>query len=150
MSRRRDRRLMGQAMALACRQHGRTGENPAVGCVVTDRHGHVIAAAATADGGRPHAEEQALAAAGERARGGTVYVTLEPCRLRSNGEPACSVRLLDSGVDRVVVAVADAHPQGAGGIGRLRAAGVRVAVGLKGEAARRLYRDFFRSAKTGA
>ncbi len=136
-------------MALAISQYGRTGDNPSVGCVITDRHGHVIAEAATAAGGRPHAEQQAIAAAGESARGGTAYVTLEPCRLRSNGEPACSVRLLDSGVDRIVVAVADAHPQGAGGIARLRAAGVRVEVGLKGDMARRLYREFFRSAKTG-
>lgn len=148
MSRRRDRRLMGRALALACRRHGRTGDNPSVGCVVTDAEGHVVAEAATGEGGRPHAEELALAAAGGRARGGTAYVTLEPCRLRSNGEPACSVRLLDSGVDRVVVAVEDAHPQGAGGLSRLRAAGVRVELGLKRGPALRLYRDFFRSAKT--
>jgi pyrimidine deaminase RibD-like protein len=150
MSRRRDRRLMGRAMALACSHHGKTGDNPSVGCVVTDRNGNVIAEAVTGRGGRPHAEERALEQAGVRARGGSVYVTLEPCRLRSNGEPACSVRLLDSGVERVVIAVADAHPQGAGGIARLRGAGLKVEVGLKGDAARRLYRDFFRSANKGA
>ncbi len=147
MSRRRDRRLMGRALALAGRHHGLTGDNPSVGCVVTDRDGQVIAEAVTAPGGRPHAEEQALERAADRARGGTVYVTLEPCRLRSNGEPACSVRLLDSGIDRVVIAIADQHPQGAGGISRLRAAGVRVEVGLKSAEAGRLYRGFFRTAR---
>jgi len=139
---------MGLALRLAEAGHGQTGDNPSVGCVICDRDGHVIAVARTADGGRPHAEETALESLGERARGGVAYVTLEPCRERSTGEPSCSERLVEAGVARVVVAIDDEHPNGAGGIARLRARGVRVEVGLKRGRAARLYRGFFEHAKT--
>ena len=139
---------MAEAMRLAEAGHGRTGANPSVGCVICDREGTVIAAARTADGGRPHAEETALGSVGERARGGTAYVTLEPCRQRSSGEPSCSERLVAAGVSRIVVAIEDEHPNGAGGLGRLRAHGLRVEVGLKQYRAARLYRAFFEHAKT--
>ncbi|MEL6661625.1 MAG: bifunctional diaminohydroxyphosphoribosylaminopyrimidine deaminase/5-amino-6-(5-phosphoribosylamino)uracil reductase RibD [Pseudomonadota bacterium] len=148
MSIRRDRRLMGLALGLASSGFGRTGDNPSVGCVICDRDGHVIAAARTADGGRPHAEETALAGLGNRAEGGTAYVTLEPCRERSTGDPSCSERLVEAGLARVVVALKDEHPNGAGGLGRLRTAGVTVEVGLKAAQAARLYRDFFERAKS--
>jgi len=141
---------MGRALRLARAHHGQTGKNPSVGCVILDADGQVVGEAATATGGRPHAEERALAVAGPNARGGTAYVTLEPCRLRSNGDPACSIRLIDSGVARIVVALADPHPQGAGGLARLRAAGLRVELGLKARDARALYRDFFQHAKREA
>ena len=140
---RHDRRMMGRALKLARANHGRTGANPSVGCVITNSLGHVVGEAATAEGGRPHAEQQALDVAGERARGGTAYVTLEPCRERSTGEDACSRRLIDAGISRVVCAVADAHPQGAGGFSALRAAGIKVLIGLRGRDATRLYRNFF-------
>lgn len=148
MSQRGDRRHMGRALALARGQAGRTGENPAVGCVILDASGLPVAEAATADGGRPHAEEQALNAAGFRAKGGTAYVTLEPCRERSSGAPACSERLLEAGIARVVVACRDTHPNGSGGLSRLAEAGVRVELGLKSRSARRLYRGFLEHAKT--
>ncbi|MEM1149630.1 MAG: bifunctional diaminohydroxyphosphoribosylaminopyrimidine deaminase/5-amino-6-(5-phosphoribosylamino)uracil reductase RibD [Pseudomonadota bacterium] len=148
MSLRRDRRLMGHALRLAKAGYGLTGDNPSVGCLICDRDGHVIAAARTGDGGRPHAEEAALKTVGDRAIGGTAYVTLEPCRERSTGTASCSERLLDAGISRVVVAIADEHPQGAGGHERLRAHGVRVDVGLKHDQAARLYRGFFEHAKT--
>ncbi|MCI4645537.1 MAG: bifunctional diaminohydroxyphosphoribosylaminopyrimidine deaminase/5-amino-6-(5-phosphoribosylamino)uracil reductase RibD [Hyphomonadaceae bacterium] len=149
MSRRRDRRRMGRALRLACEGRGRTGENPSVGCVICTDNGVIIAQARTADGGRPHAEEIALESAGPAARGGTAYVTLEPCRERSSGAPACSQRLIEAGLSRIVVAVRDEHPQGAGGIARLKAAAIRVDTGLKAPAARALYRDFFEHAKSG-
>ncbi|MEO0815692.1 MAG: bifunctional diaminohydroxyphosphoribosylaminopyrimidine deaminase/5-amino-6-(5-phosphoribosylamino)uracil reductase RibD [Pseudomonadota bacterium] len=148
MSLRADRRRMAEALRLAEAGQGRTGANPSVGCVICDRDGHVIAAARTGDGGRPHAEESALEGLGSRADGGTAYVTLEPCRQRSTGSPSCSERLLAAGIARVVVAIADEHPQGAGGNDRLQAAGVRVSLGLKQAYAARLYRDFFEHAKT--
>ena len=149
MSRRRDRRLMGRALRLAAEGYGRTGDNPSVGCVICNVDGVPIAEARTADGGRPHAEEIALERAGAAARGGVAYVTLEPCRERSSGAPSCSARLLEAGISRVLVAVLDEHPQGAGGIARLKAAGVDVETGLKAPAALPLYRGFFEHAKTG-
>lgn len=139
---------MAEAMRLAEAGHGRTGANPSVGCVICDREGIVIAAARTADGGRPHAEETALEGMGDRAKGGVAYVTLEPCRQRSSGEPSCSERLVAAGVSRIVVAIEDEHPNGAGGLGRLRAHGLRVEVGLKQYRAAHLYRAFFEHAKT--
>lgn len=119
----RDALFMAYAARLARAQTGRTGTNPAVGCVIV-LGDTVLAAAATADGGRPHAEETALAALAGRADGATAYVTLEPCRERSDGSPGCSQRLVDAGVIRVVFAMTDPHPKGAGGLERLRAHGV--------------------------
>ncbi len=145
MSRRRDRRRMGEALALARLNQGLTAENPSVGCVILDAAGHTVGAGVTGHGGRPHAEEIALAEAGERARGGTAYVTLEPCRQRSTGADGCASRLKAAGLARVVVSIADPHPSGTGGIEALRAAGSRVEVGLKGREAARLYRSFFAS-----
>ncbi len=84
-SRRRDRRMMGRAHSLARLNHGLTGINPSVGCIILDSDGHVVGAGGTGLGGRPHAEEVALDEAGAAARGGTAYVTLEPCRERSQG-----------------------------------------------------------------
>ena len=133
---------MRQAIALAAGQVGQTGDNPAVGCVlVVD--GVVLDAEATATSGRPHAEEALLIRVGERARGGTAYVTLEPCAERSAGGTSCAQRLVEAGVQRVVIACADGSRY-ASGRGRevLEQAGVIVEVGiLEGEAAR-LYADY--------
>ena len=78
--RRRDQRMMGRALALAGLNQGLTGANPSVGCVILDTEGHILGEGVTGKGGRPHAEEIALQQAGAGARGGTAYVTLEPCR----------------------------------------------------------------------
>lgn len=131
-----DERWMARAIALARAQAGRTGDNPAVGCVIVAA-GVVVGEGATGDGGRPHAEEIALAAAGERARGAIAYVTLEPCAERSNGTASCSERLAAAGVARVVVACADASVMADGrGRRRLQAAGVAYDFGvLQAEAA---------------
>ena len=139
MSAASDQAFMRRAIALARPQVGRTAENPAVGCVLV-KDGAVIAEAATAEGGRPHAEEQALAAAGEAARGATAFVTLEPCGERSNATASCSERLARAGVIRVVYACEHGHDLSAGrGPARLRAAGVKVEAGLLGEEASALY-----------
>lgn len=123
-------RFMRRAIAAARPRVGLTAPNPAVGCVLV-RDGVVIAEAATAPGGRPHAEEQALARAGQGARGADAYVTLEPCGARSTGGPSCAERLIGAGVVRVVAACADASPYASGrGLARLRAAGVIVETGL--------------------
>ena len=108
-----DIRFMGRAIALARARMGQTWPNPAVGCVVV-RDGEIVAEAATAPGGRPHAEEQAVPAAGEKAKGATAYVTMEPCGARSSGRTSCSHFLIDAGVARVVYAQADPNPVAAG------------------------------------
>ena len=123
-----DLEFMQRAIEVARANVGRTAPNPCVGCVIV-RDGEVIAEARTAEGGRPHAEEQALA--GIDARGATAYVTLEPCGARSAGGASCSERLIEAGVSRVVFACEDASPYAAGqGAERLRAAGIVVEIGL--------------------
>lgn len=138
-----DAGFMRRAIALAAANVGRTGENPSVGCVLV-KDGVVIAEAATAESGRPHAEEQALAAAGAAAAGATAYVTLEPCGARSSGAASCSELLRLAGVARVVIACADASKFAAGqGEARLRAQGVPVEVGLLADEARAaLYAEY--------
>ena len=133
---------MRRAIALARARVGSTDPNPAVGCVLVTA-GEVVGEAATAPGGRPHAEEQALDQAGARARGATAYVTLEPCAARSSGAASCAERLVAAGVARVVVACEDASILAAGqGTQRLLTAGISVASGvLAGEAAG-LYADY--------
>lgn len=134
---------MQRALALAAPGLGRTGANPSVGCVIVNG-GVVVGVGATADGGRPHAEELALAQAGDKARGATAYVTLEPCAKRSTGARSCSDILIKSGVERVVIAIGDPHPFAAGaGVERFRAAGIRVEVGLMSEEARAQNATFF-------
>lgn len=131
-----DEDAMRRAIALAHSHVGRTGENPSVGCVIVS-DGAVVGEGLTGAGGRPHAEEVALAQAGDRARGAVAYVTLEPCAQRSAGGVPCSTRLVDAGVARVVFACADPSVFAGGhGAQRLRDAGVAVDQGLlAGEAA---------------
>ena len=129
------------AIDLARHRVGLTGDNPAVGCVIV-RGGELLAAGVTAEGGRPHAEEQALAAIAE-ARGATAYVTLEPCGARSLGGTSCAERLAKAGVVRVVIAADDASPFASGrGATLLEAAGIRVEKGLLAEEAADLYEDY--------
>ena len=115
-----DQAFMAQAIALATGRMGETWPTPAVGCVIV-KDGRVIAQAATAPGGRPHAEEQAVPAAGADVVGSTVYVTLEPCGARSSGRKSCAHFLTEAGVARVVIACMDPSPFAAGrGTERLR------------------------------
>lgn len=126
---------MRRALALAAPGVGGTGDNPSVGCVIV-KDGAVVGEGATGAGGRPHAEEAALAQAGPEARGAMAYVTLEPCARRSNGGASCADLLIAAQVARVMIATRDPHPMAAGvGIERLRAAGIAVELGLlEGEA----------------
>ncbi len=130
--------FMRRALELARAQMGRTGANPAVGCVIV-KDGAVIGEGATADGGTPHAEEQALQ--GADARGAAAYVTLEPCAVRSAGGKSCATLLIEAGVARVVIAVRDPHPQGAG-LEMLEAAGIAVEIGVLEDEARTVNADF--------
>ena len=137
-----DEEAMRRAIALARRQVGRTGDNPAVGCVIL-RGGEVVGEAATGAGGRPHAEELALEAAGPAARGGVAYVTLEPCAERSSGAPSCSTRLAEAGIVRVVIACDDASVFAAGrGAALLRGRGVAVETGFLNPEAALLYQGY--------
>lgn len=133
--------FMQRALYLATQGVGLTGDNPTVGCVIV-RDDVVIAQGRTGNGGRPHAEEQAVALAD--VRGATAYVTLEPCAKRSNGTASCADRLIEAGVARVVIAASDPHPFASGvGVERLLAAGVSVDVGFMAEEAHAQNADFF-------
>ena len=110
---------------------GRTAPNPSVGAVVYDgTRGEIVASAVTAPGGRPHAEPLAIAAAGTRARGATIYVTLEPCS-HFGKTPPCADAIVEAGIARAVIAITDPDPRVAGrGIARLEAAGIAVTRGV--------------------
>ncbi|HEY8394547.1 MAG TPA: bifunctional diaminohydroxyphosphoribosylaminopyrimidine deaminase/5-amino-6-(5-phosphoribosylamino)uracil reductase RibD [Thermaerobacter sp.] len=132
-----DRRWMRRALALAGRARGRTTPNPLVGAVLV-RDDRVVGEGFHRRAGAPHAEAEALRQAGDRARGATLYVTLEPC-CHYGRTPPCSDALIRAGIRRVVAAMVDPDPRVRGrGLAALRAAGVRVEVGLLEEEARRL------------
>jgi diaminohydroxyphosphoribosylaminopyrimidine deaminase/5-amino-6-(5-phosphoribosylamino)uracil reductase len=143
-----DERFMSRALELGAAQLGKTAPNPSVGCVIV-RHGKIIGEGATGAGGRPHAEELALAAAGDLANNACAYVTLEPCNQRSTGASSCSQRLIEAGVKRVVIACEDPHHLAAHGISRLGAAGVETLLGVMRAEAEHLNRGFFKLVATG-
>lgn len=129
-------RLMRAALALGRRNMGRTAPNPAVGALLV-KDGLVVGRGWTAEGGRPHAETQALAQAGEAARGATLYVTLEPCSHHGK-TPPCAEAIIRAGVARVVCALEDPDPRVAGqGHEMLAAAGIDTLVGVCAQEARR-------------
>lgn len=140
---------MAAALALAERGLGRVWPNPSVGCVIV-KEGRVVGRAVTAPGGRPHGETQALAQAGNAARGATAYVSLEPCNHHGK-TPPCSEALIAAGIARVVVACEDPDPRvSGGGIRRLRAAGIQVDVGLMATEAAALNEGFFKRIREAA
>lgn len=146
-----DERFMALALALGRRGLGRTWPNPAVGAVVVrdDGAGPIVGRGWTQPGGRPHAETEALAWAGDAARGATLYVTLEPCSHHGR-TPPCVDAILKSGVARVVSAIADPNPQVAGaGHWRLAENGVVVEVGIGAEEARRAHAGHIRRITEG-
>lgn len=129
-----DADAMRRAIELAARGLGSTSPNPVVGCVITDARGAVVGEGFHQKAGGPHAEVHALSAAGEKARGGTAYVTLEPCNHTGRTGP-CAQALVEAGIARVVYAVGDPNPQATGGADTLRAAGAEVEQGLLAEEA---------------
>lgn len=137
---REDIRWMQATLAYSRRNLGLTAPNPCVGAIVV-KHGVVVGRGITRPGGRPHAEQIALAEAGERARGATIYVTLEPCarRSRTGDGPSCTDAILAAGIARVVIAAPDPSPFAAGeGTRRLLANGIEVVSGVMAEEAGRL------------
>jgi diaminohydroxyphosphoribosylaminopyrimidine deaminase/5-amino-6-(5-phosphoribosylamino)uracil reductase len=142
-----DARFMHRALFHAARGEGRTTPNPMVGAVVVDATGVVVGHGWHERAGEAHAEVNALDQAGNRARGGTLYVTLEPCCHTGRTGP-CTRRIIDAGIARVVAAMADPDPRVSGrGFGDLRAAGIPLSVGIHEAEARRL-NDAFVSIQT--
>lgn len=148
MSAGRDAAFMARALELARAQLGRTAPNPAVGCVIV-AEGQIVGEGATGDGGRPHAEEAALAAAGARAVGAVAYVSLEPCTARSSGASSCARRLIDAGLARAVIACAEPNPAAAHGVSQLGAAGIEVTFGVLEAEAEALNAGFFKRIAAG-
>jgi diaminohydroxyphosphoribosylaminopyrimidine deaminase / 5-amino-6-(5-phosphoribosylamino)uracil reductase len=143
-----DHDFMGRALELAETSQGLASPNPPVGCVIV-KDGQVVGAGSHAYSTRDHAEVRALAEAGSRAAGATVYVTLEPCS-HFGRTPPCAGALISAGVRRVVLARLDPNPAVSGaGIAALRAAGLDVDVGIGHEAAGRLIEPFACHVTTG-
>jgi diaminohydroxyphosphoribosylaminopyrimidine deaminase/5-amino-6-(5-phosphoribosylamino)uracil reductase len=136
-----DEHFMRECLALAQSRLGLTSPNPAVGCVIV-RQGKIVGRGATAPGGRPHAEPQAIAEAGELARGAAAYVSFEPCAHRGQ-TPACARTLANAGLARVVVGCLDPYPPVRGrGIAILKTAGIATTVGVLESECRRLNEGF--------
>ena len=126
----RDAARLGEAV------RGRTAPNPNVGCVIV-KDGEIVGRGSTAPGGRPHAEAVALKDAGTKAKGATLYTTLEPCAHASERGPTCAELIPQAGIDRVVIGIKDPDPRTAGqGIGMLKKAGIAVKTGVSRQAAR--------------
>src|ERR1043166_1181319 len=133
-----DARHMALALNLGRRGLGHTWPNPAVGAVIV-KDGVILARGWTQDGGRPHAEVEALKRAKKTAEGATMYVTLEPCSHQGKSPP-CADAIVRAGIKRVVSALEDPNPEVKGkGHERLRAKGITVDVGLGAEEARRVH-----------
>lgn len=143
-----ERAWMRRALALAVRGRGSVEPNPMVGCVLV-RNGRIVGEGYHRRYGGPHAEVEAIRAAGRSARGATAYVTLEPC-CHFGKTPPCTDALIAAGVRRVVVAMRDRFPPVSGrGVGILRKAGINVAVGLCQDEARRLNAPYLKLKSTG-
>jgi diaminohydroxyphosphoribosylaminopyrimidine deaminase/5-amino-6-(5-phosphoribosylamino)uracil reductase len=137
----RDAEAMARALALAWQGWGRVGRNPMVGAVIL-RDGRVVAEAHHETFGGPHAERMALEAAGPRARGAELVVTLEPCRHQGK-TPPCADAIVAAGIRRVVFGAADVDPEARGGAAVLAAAGITVDGGLLGDQVRAQNAAFF-------
>jgi diaminohydroxyphosphoribosylaminopyrimidine deaminase / 5-amino-6-(5-phosphoribosylamino)uracil reductase len=135
---------MDEALALATRGWGQTAPNPMVGAVVYCGE-EKVGEGYHARYGEPHAEVMALAAAGKRAQGATLYVTLEPCN-HAGKTPPCADAIIAAGISRVVAASADPNPVAAGGATKLRDAWIAVDIGIREYQARELNAAFFNAA----
>ena len=145
-----DDRWMMEAIALGDAARGRTAPNPNVGCVIVSTDGEIAGRGVTQPGGRPHAEAVALAEAGSKARGATLYTSLEPCAHVTERGPTCTPSIIDAGVARVVIAIEDPDPRTSGkGIYALKAAGIEVEVGVGAQAAERSLAGFLSRMRRG-
>ena len=140
---------MRRALRLAERGRGRTAPNPPVGAIVV-ADGEIVGEGWHQGAGRAHAEVDALEAAGDRARGATIYVTLEPCTHQGR-TPPCAPRLIESGIARAVIATTDPNPnEGGAGIRALTEAGIEVRAGVLEEEARAVIQGFTKWIRTRA
>ena len=143
LSAERKNELMAEALSLAARAEGMTSPNPLVGAIVLDAEGEFAGRGWHQKAGEPHAEVLALQEAGERARGGVLIVTLEPCSHQGR-TPPCAPFVVDAGISQVIAAVSDPNPQVSGeGISHLRAQGVSVEIGVLAEEAVRQNEVYF-------
>ena len=136
----RDAAMMRRCCELAAQAAGQTAPNPMVGSVIV-QGGEVVGEGYHPKAGKPHAEVFALREAGEKAKGATLYVNLEPCN-HTGRTPPCSEAVIRSGVRRVVIGMSDPNPKATGGIEKLRAAGIEVVVGVEGDRCRQLNEAF--------
>lgn len=148
MSADRDVFFMGKALALAERGRGRTSPNPMVGALVVDPDGVIVGRGAHEFAGGPHAEIHALADAGVRASGATMYCTLEPCT-HVGRTGACAPRVAEAGLNRIVIASEDPNPVAAGGLAFLRNRGLDVRSGILADQAAKLNAPFFTCVRSG-
>ncbi len=142
-----DEIFMQRALELAEAQLGRTGQNPAVGCVIV-QNGEIVGEGVTSDGGRPHAETNALVDAGNRACGAIAYVTLEPCA-HYGQTPPCALALIEANIAGCVIACIDPDPRVEGrGVTLLQEAGIQTKIGVCANMAQNLNAEFFNRIKT--
>ncbi len=140
---------MRECLQLAERAQGRTSPNPMVGAVVLDKSGHVVGRGFHHKRGEPHAEVNALKEAGDRAKDGTIYVSLEPC-CHHGKTPPCTDAVIASGVKTVVAGMIDPNPKvGGGGVKALENAGIQVISGVLANECAYLNRGFLKRIKTG-
>ena len=133
---------MQRALELAAKAKGRTSPNPMVGAVIVKGH-RIISEGYHKKSGTPHAEAVALRKAGSKAKGTTMFVTLEPCCHTEKRTPPCTKAIIESGIKKVIVATTDPNPRVSGkGIKELRAAGIETEVGILGPDARSLNETF--------
>jgi diaminohydroxyphosphoribosylaminopyrimidine deaminase / 5-amino-6-(5-phosphoribosylamino)uracil reductase len=144
-----DEFYMARALALAERGRGSASPNPLVGALLVDAEGVIVGRGAHLRAGEAHAEIHAIEDAGPRARGATLYCTLEPCSHTGRTGP-CAPRVIEAGIARAVIAIEDPNPRVAGrGLSRLRSAGIEVRVGVLAEDAEALNRPFFSTMRRG-
>jgi diaminohydroxyphosphoribosylaminopyrimidine deaminase/5-amino-6-(5-phosphoribosylamino)uracil reductase len=143
-----EEKLMRRALQLALKGRGRTSPNPMVGSLLLKK-GKIIAQGYHERAGEPHAEAIVLKKAGEKARGGTLFITLEPCCHTDKRTPPCSKAIIQSGVKKVIVAMEDPNPRVSGkGIAELRAAGIEVKSGILEEKAKKLNEAYIKHIRT--
>src|SRR2546430_419054 len=144
-----DRHWSARALELAVSADFRTSPNPMVGAVVLDREGQIAGEGYHKGPGQPHAEQEALAQAGERAKGGTLYINLEPCT-HAHRTPNCAEAVIESGIYRTVISMTDPDERVRGaGVKALESAHVRVDLGMHEDRARRLNEFYVKHRLTG-
>jgi diaminohydroxyphosphoribosylaminopyrimidine deaminase / 5-amino-6-(5-phosphoribosylamino)uracil reductase len=144
-----DERFLRRALDLASQGTGLASPNPRVGAVIVDAQGNIVGTGAYTYDGLKHAEVRALEHAGEKARGATLYINLEPCSHQGR-TPPCADALIAAGIQRVVASIDDPNPQVSGrGFEKLRSAGIQVETGLLENEARRLNESFARYIRHG-